>query len=126
MAMNKKEQAALEQALTLAALRATSGSEPDVMPPSSFSEHSVGFSYCGESSYSPRVESAWSTSISHGTGDPKRNGSQNARRLFSTKLLALQALRRAVELECCRRLRSIDRMIEEEEAAKLRAKAGEE
>jgi len=114
MAMTKKEKAAFEEALTLSALRATAGAEPDVMPPEAFKDVSVGFTFAGASGYSPRVEKAWSTSVSHGTGEPKTHGSQNARSLFSTKLLALQALRRAVELECCKILRRIDVMIEKE------------
>jgi hypothetical protein len=42
------------------------------------------------------------------------SGSQGARSLFSSRLLALQALRRAVEIDCCKRLRRIDAMIEKE------------
>lgn len=113
MAMTKKEKAALEEALMLSALRATAGAKPDVMPPEAFSGVSVGFTFAGALG-SPRVEKAWSTSVSHGTGEPRSHGSQNPRRLYSTKLLALQALRRAVELECCKSLRRIDVMIEQE------------
>lgn len=117
MAMTKKEKAALEEALTLSALRATAGAEPDVMPPIAFGGGTNGFMVVGERSDSPSVIRAWSESTAHGRGDSRSSslsGSQGSRALFSTKLLALQALRRVVEIECCRRLRRIDVMIEEE------------
>jgi hypothetical protein len=117
MAMTKKEKAALEEALTLSALRATAGAQPDVMPPSSFSGHTSGFLFAGERGDYPKVFEAWSESVSHGRGESRlasMSGSQGARSLFSSRLLALQALRRAVEIDCCKRLRRIDAMIEKE------------
>lgn len=116
MAMNKKEKAALEEALTLSALRTTAGANPDVMPPSAFGGATNGFMVVGERSDSPAIVRAWSESTSHGRGESRSSsmsGSQGSRALFSTKLLALQALRRAVEIDCCKRLRRIDVMIEE-------------
>lgn len=117
MAMNKKEKAAFEEVLTLSALRATAGASPDVMPPSAFGAATSGFMVVGERSDSPAIVRAWSESTAHGRGESRSSsmsGSQGSRALFSTKLLALQALRRAVEIDCCKRLRRIDAMIEEE------------
>lgn len=117
MAMNKTEKAALEAALTEASLRRTSPVEPDVPPPgagSKVGELTKGFLPVAEMSDSARVETACSSSVYHSTRSQTKTDSQGARPLYSTKLLALRALRYKVESECAKRLRSIDRMIEEE------------
>ncbi len=114
MAMNKKEREQLERALTASALRATSRVLPDVRPPAG-SGMSVGWLYGGESGSSPGVDVACSSSVFHGYGSIDRTNSQGCRALYSTKLLALKALRHEVELDCARRLRKIDIMIEKEE-----------
>jgi hypothetical protein len=112
MAMNKKERETLEAALTECALRRTAPVAPDVAPPKG-NELSTGFLHVGGMSYG-RIEPACSSSINHGRGQTNRTTSQGARWLYSTKLLALKALRYEVETECARKLRSIDREIEEE------------
>lgn len=115
MAMNKKELAYVEELLTISALRYTADVEKDVpMPEPCSSKTSRGFIFYGESSDSPRIEEIESTSVSNkqvGT----YSGSQGGRSLYSTRLLALKALRREVEKVSAKRLRNVDRMIEQEE-----------
>jgi hypothetical protein len=62
------------------------------------------------------VEPACSSSVYHGFGNATKTTSQGARHLFSSRLLALRALRNDVEDDCAKRLRFVDRMIEAEEA----------
>lgn len=113
MAMTKKEKEALEAALTVAALRTTTDVSPDVPPPTG-GGLSKGFAVVGERSDYMRVEPACSSSVHHGVGHQDKTTSQNARHLYSTKMLALKALRRAIERDCAERLRRVDRMIEVE------------
>tara|TARA_R100001510_G_scaffold25356_1_gene22240 strand:- start:338 stop:757 length:420 start_codon:yes stop_codon:yes gene_type:complete len=56
----------------------------------------------------------WSTSVTHGHGHERKSGSQQGIALFSTKLRALRALRRAVEVDCARKLAAIDEQIRAE------------
>jgi hypothetical protein len=114
MAMTKKEQAYVEALLTVSALRYTADVAPDVPVPEGGSGKTTrGFLYYGECSGSPRLQEIESTSYSH-RDVGSSSGSQGCRVLYSTKLLALKALRRAVEKECARRLRQVDCMIERE------------
>lgn len=118
MAMTKKEkaefEAAIKRANTLSALRWTDPVEKDLPRPDRGS--TSGWDY---NAYSVRVYQAWSEPVSHGDG-PARNGysgSQGGIALFSTKLLALKALRHAVECDSAEKLRKIDEMIEKERLA---------
>ena len=113
--MTKKEQAAMEAALTAASLRATEGCEPDVMPPTYGQPLSVGWAVvgCGTSA---RTEPACSSPCYHATGYIDRTTTQLSIRLHSTRIKALKAARREVEKECCAILRRIDKHIEQETA----------
>lgn len=119
MAMNKKEQAemqALRDKLALvSALRWTEPVARDLPPPSTFNGETSGFEF---NSYSGTVLPAWSNSSAHGIGRPSRekgySASQNSRTLFSTRLLALKALRHEVEIEAAKKLAKIDSEIEAE------------
>jgi hypothetical protein len=113
MAMTKKEKEALEAALTAAALRTTSDVVPDIPPPTC-GGLSKGFAVVGARSDYGRVEPACSSSVHHGIGQQDKLNSRDALHLYSTKMLALKALRRAVERDCADRLRRVDRMIEAE------------
>lgn len=93
------------------AFKFTSIVKPDVPIPVN-RELSKGFLFYGESSSFPRVEPACSSEISHGNGN--RITSQGAKELYSTRLLALRALRNAVEMDCAKRLLDIDEWIEKE------------
>ena len=114
MAMTKKEKETLEAALTTAALRATANVLPDVMPPvfsEALSKGWIGVASCSDY---PRVEEACSSSVYHGIGRQDKTSSQGSQQLYSTKLLALKALRWEVEMDSAKRLRRVDRMIEQE------------
>lgn len=94
------------------ALRWTDGeTEPDLdKPPYGATREIRGW---GFNAYTQEVERMWSTVGLHGTG---KGGSQGGRSLYSTKLRALRALRRAVEIDCARKLAAIDEQIREEGA----------
>ena len=122
MAMTKKEkaemqaakaemQAAINRAEALAALRWTAPVQPDLdVPENGYSE---GWDY---NSYSQCVFTSWSGRISHGTGPAPTEGNyssatKGARRLYSTKALALAAMRHDIELKAAADLLKIDRQI---------------
>lgn len=126
MAMNKSEKArmeALEQQLREAkALRWTDPVTPDIPPPEGGSmRETSGFAALGSLQYG-RVEPASSSCVAHGRGYSTRaeqqkagsSGSQRPIHLFSTKLLALRALRNSMEREAAQRIAIIDKMIEDE------------
>lgn len=126
MGMNKKEQAAfadLEYRLRLAkALRFTEPIERDVQPPAC-TDHDEKLrkgwdynAYIGGFS-GPKVEKACTSSIYHGFGDDTKTTTQRPKPLFSTRLLALRALRNNVETQVAEILAKIDEQIEEEKAS---------
>lgn len=65
-------------------------------------------------SYNASVSKACSSAVHHCPHDDEKTTSQMPRRLFSTKLRALRALRYEVEKESAEKLAKIDLMIEEE------------
>ena len=115
MAMTKKEQAemkaAIDRAETLAALRWTAPVERDVeVPQQGYSE---GWDY---NAFSMSVWQGWSDRIYHGNGKAPvgykdRNGTQGGRRMYSTKALALAAMRHEMEQKFASHLLSVDRQI---------------
>ena len=116
--MTKKEQAIVENLLTQSALRATSEVKPDVPIPGKWGELVKGWKPVASTSNSARVEKSCSCAGFHSVGSWDGQGkSQRPIQQYSTKLLALKALRWEVEQDCASRLRSIDRQIEAEEAA---------
>ncbi len=88
--------------------------ERDVLPPKELDSLSLGWNFIGSIEYG-RVEKACSNGVSHGTGWEKVS-SQGTLRLFSTKILALKAMRHSVECYCARKLAEIDIQIEAESA----------
>lgn len=122
MAMNKKEQAEmaeLRRAILVAkAFRFTEKPMRDVAPPSDLSKYTSGYDY---NANAVRVWEAWSGSTVNGQGqapDPSNakfaSATQNSRSLYSTRLLALQALRSDYETEVANKLADIDEKIEAE------------
>lgn len=115
--MNKQEQKAfedLEQELRLAkALRFTEPVSKDVAPPPYRSADLLrkGFLF---NAYSPRVEPACTSSGSHSFGRDDVTTTQQPVSLYSTRLRALRALRNAVEIECAKKLATIDKWIEDQ------------
>ena len=82
---------------------------PDVMPPVAWGELTSGYTF---NAYACRVDIAWSSSISHAVGQTEKTTSQHSLVLFSTRLLALRALRAAMELEFATKLAALDVQIE--------------
>jgi hypothetical protein len=120
--MTKKEQAYvsdLENQLRLAkALRWTQPVEPDVAPPKPEERGNrlaTGYLYNAyfNGFTQGRVEPSCSSSISHNFGSNTKTSSQGARHLYSTPVLAWQAMRYDVEKDCAKRLAYIDKQIED-------------
>ena len=111
MAMTKKEQAAIDRADMLAALRWTAPVQQDVdVPKDGYSE---GWDY---NAWKQEVFIGWSTICSHGTGPAPevgkhRSGRQQPRRYYSTQALALAAMRHQIEQKAAADLLKIDRQI---------------
>ena len=109
--MTKKEQAAIDRADMLAALRWTAPVQQDVdVPKDGYSE---GWDY---NAWKQEVFIGWSTICSHGTGHAPevgkhRSGRQQPRRYYSTQALALAAMRHQIEQKAAADLLKIDRQI---------------
>ena len=113
MAMTKAEKAELQglrdRLALVSALRWTEAVAPDLPAPAYGEPATSGWDRDGLRS--------WSESHRHGSGpapEPGRSGYQRGRALYSSKLLALRAMRHKVELECAARLAQVDKMIEAE------------
>lgn len=128
MAMNKKEQAemaALKRQLAVAsAFVRTPAVSEDLPPPTPDERHRYthGFSF---NTYNKNVSEYWSSSVSNHTENPEEkkgyiSGSQGGIALYSTRLLALKALRHAVENEAAKSLADIDMEI----AAEIQSEMG--
>lgn len=114
--MNKKEQAAFEELHVRLALRFTEPLEPDVPPPGqsgNWNQLTTGWVF---NSFNRKVDCACSSSVNHAVGSTTKTSTQQPRHLYSTRLLALKALRAVKEREYAEALRSIDLGIEAEEA----------
>jgi hypothetical protein len=117
MTMNKKELAAIEslreQLRIERALRFTPDVEPDVPIPDGYGDKlSKGFTF--NAWQGVRVEPACSSSNFHAAGRTDQTTTQQGKRLFSTRLLALRAGRRELELTLARMLADVDAAIEHE------------
>lgn len=132
MAMNKKERDAMEAALTQASLYSTQPVPFDMPPPAPGTRNAITQGYAFHVNLGAifpfKVYEGWSESNAHGEGQYPttvyRNGSQGARAMHSTRLLALRAARYNIEQQAKKVLRAIDREIEAEKAkAEERAKA---
>lgn len=116
--MSKAERARREQeadeARIRAALRWTDPAPPpDVLPPEQVGDRflSTGFTF---NAYTNSIDVACSGPVSHAVGRTDTTTTQGGKRLYATRLLALRALRNAVERICAERLAAIDRQIERE------------
>lgn len=93
------------------ALRWTEIVEPDLGPPpvsAQFGTLTKGFM---QNLHSMRVERACTSKTSHAFGQDDKTTSQGPKRLYSTKTLALKAMRNAIEREAAEKLNRIDTMI---------------
>lgn len=117
MSMTKKERAAFDAAIhkanLLCALRWTEPVQPDVPIPGFDDGMSKGFLF---NTPSRRVVPAYSTRSYHSFGRNDRTDTQNPCALYSTRLLALKAMRHEAENKFAAELLSIDKMIEAEKA----------
>jgi hypothetical protein len=115
MAMTKKEQAAMDELckqLALAkALRFTDHVDKDVFPPEEFMKLSTGWVY---NAHTLEVSVACSSAVSHGIGITDRTTTQRPIRMYSTKILALQALRNELEQMYATKLAYVDKCIASE------------
>jgi hypothetical protein len=110
--MNKKELAEVEPLKVKLALRFTEKIEPDLKKPEAFAkEMTKGWHF---NSHSLLVGKACSTSINHSTWGDEKTTTQGGINMFSSRLLAIKAMRHEVEKECAEKLRKIDIMIEKE------------
>jgi hypothetical protein len=112
--MNKKEQAMVEALKTRLALRFTADApiQPDLPPPKSGEPMTTGYLY---NTHSHKAVHACSTTIYHGYDSKTEARRQQPMHLYSTKTLALRALRQKLEEMYAEKLRGIDRQIEAEE-----------
>ncbi len=115
MAMNKSEKTAMDdlrQELAIAkALRMTDEVEPDLKPPESFGVLVKGWIF---NSYSLTVNRACTSNVNHSHGSDTATTSKGTMCLYSTKLLALKAMRSQAAREFAVKLATIDKKIEEE------------
>ncbi len=110
MAMNKAERSAFDELRVVAALRWSVEVRPDVPAPLCKEPDTTGFTF---NAHSKRVEEGWSSSVYHGSGAVRGpHSSQNSQWLFSSKVLALKAMRHAVEISAAKDLARIDEQIE--------------
>ena len=114
--LTKKEREAQErqrrEEQIRAALRWTDPTPvPDVPIPDDSMRLSTGYLF---NSYTGRVNVACSSSTHHAVGQTDTTTTQGPRRLYSTRLLALQALRVAMEWECAKALAEVDEQIARE------------
>ncbi len=114
MAMTKKEQAEFDAMVkTVAitkALRWTAIVDKDVpVPIDNGIVNAWSFN-----AYDLSVRPSCSSAVHHSIGNHGKTTSQNPIRQYSSRLLAAQAMRNALELEYATRLAKVDEIIEEE------------
>lgn len=114
----QQEEEAQLQAEMPTALHWTEEVPFDLSPPTGFMVRNHGWNIqlpWGHAFSQPEVYEAWSDSMSHGRGHPDRtprvSGSQGSAQLYSTRLLALKALRHEIERVAARQLALLDREI---------------
>ena len=119
MPMTRRERERLERAETLAAMRWSAPVPRDVPAPEYGDPPTTGWDF---NALSGRVWEGWSDSSAHGVGrarTPEYSAIQGPRAMYSSRLLALKAMRHEVEKIAARDLYGIDRKIDEAEAAAL-------
>ena len=112
--MTKKELAAFEELQLklrmVIALRMTDQvTQPDVAPPTEPFELTTGWVF---NSHARRVNVACSSGTGHSFGRNDKTDSQQPAWLYSSKKLALQAMRHELELEFAKALLLVDKQIE--------------
>ena len=108
--MNKKEQQMVEALKTKLALRFTESINADVLIPI---DDKIVNGY-NQNSYSMRVEKSCSNGFCHSIGKWNKTDNRNPIAQYSSRLLALKAMRNELENMYANKLRQVDLMIEEE------------
>lgn len=118
MAMTKKEKEYVEQleheVRLKAALRWTDKVLPDLPHPKYGDKDTSGWTF---NSYNGEVRQSWSSTVAHGSGASRSVGfgaSQNSIAMYSTKILALKAMRFEMENKFARDLAKVDLEIKKE------------
>lgn len=116
MAISKKEAAAHKEEVDKLKLRLalcwTPKVEPDIPPPKGYDPTSRVSLTKGWLPCYDRVEPACSAASFHGTGRTTETTTQGPRSLYSTRLMALRAVRNDMEQRFAAELRRIDAWIE--------------
>jgi len=108
--MNKKEKQLFEDLKIKVAFRFTKPIEPDLDHPKLSSDEIVnGYSF---NSYSKRIEKSCSSSVYHSSYGWDKTNQQQPIRQYSTKILALKAMRNEMENKAAKELYEIDKKIE--------------
>ena len=111
--MTKKEQAELDglrsQLVLLNAFHFTPKVEPDIAVPTNFSHCVLRWSF---NAHASRTYPSWSKAVAHGEGhEHTRHGAQDGIRQYSSQVLALKALRHALEQKFASELAAVDARI---------------
>lgn len=94
------------------ALRFTEDVTPDIAPPKSYNgDLSTGYGY---NAFNDTIAPCCSSVSSHGWNSHDKTTTQRPIFMYSTRVRALRALRREVEIQCAKRLADIDAKIEKE------------
>jgi hypothetical protein len=114
MAMNKKEKALVEDLKIRLALRFTDLVVEDIdFPAAGVGADNFVKGYVFNS-YSVRVNKSCSDYLYHNHHSDGKTTTQGSIRQFSTRLLALKAMRNEIELKIAKQLYEVDQMIEKE------------
>lgn len=114
--MNKKEKAAMRALEVRCALRWTEAARPDIPVPESYNDLSEGWRVIASRGAVHGVERSWSKGSVHGHGISAAGfGSQGGIAQYSTKVLALRALRAELERAFAEQLFLVDQRLTEEE-----------
>lgn len=98
------------------ALHFTHPVSPDVEPPDSYNEIRKGFLF---NTYCREVKPACTSFLYHAYGRDDKTTTQQPKSLYSTRLLALMALRHAMEIQMATDLANIDEQINAERSKQL-------
>jgi hypothetical protein len=109
--MTKAEQKLVDDLKMRLALHFSDPVEPDVLPPKNFGAVVNGYVF---NEHSEEVRKSCSSNILHSAWGWDNPSSRGHIKQYSSKLLALKALRHEMELKFAAKLHKIDQMIEEE------------
>lgn len=114
MAMNKKEKKMIEDLKIFCALRFTEKVEKDVDPPTIEDVSGKIINGWNFNSYNMSAHKSCSSALSHSNDGWDKTRCQSPIKQFSSRLLAIKAMRNDIEYDCACKLRKIDIMIEQE------------